>query len=331
MLLLAQPLPITRTGPSGARRALPTHDSSLLMLSPLAVLPAVLVPGEQLQAPSPSTHRSPQRGAVAEGSHRGPAGDTEQRLPRSDSSSGLGLHTLSILRHLMTNSADKRVFLQSLQPVRRGSWLGAAAWGWAPPWKRETFPRSPNASWPCEMPPHREPHKFPSACSPTGAPHFQGSSAQEGGTTLGLEPRLLGRLVGVSLGGDSVTSGNGSDGKTPAAKTAGYKRLGERERRPGRLPARAEKAPDRAVGTRRGRRTPQDRGGGRCGVSQAASPQPYTHGIASSAPQREDSPRDAWQRLCPDTHPHLPILPQPQGFPDGAAPCPYTGVESPEG
>lgn len=77
----------------------------------------------------------------------------------------------------------------------------------------------------------------------TGSHLPQGSSAQEGSTTLGLEPRLLGRLVGVSLGGDSVTSGNGSDGKTPAAKTTGYKRLGERERRPGRLPARPEKPP----------------------------------------------------------------------------------------
>lgn len=152
--------------------------------------------------------------------------------------------------------------------------------------KGKTIPRSPNASWPCEMPPHREPHSSALPAAPQRPHTFRAAVPM-----LGLELRLLGRLVGVSLGGDSVTSGNGSDGKTPAAKTAGYKRLGGRERA-GRQRGQKNRL-DGAVGTRRGRREPRDRGGGRSGVSRAASPQPHAHGIASSAPQREESPEDA--------------------------------------
>lgn len=112
-LLLAQPLPITRMGPSGARRALPSQGSSLLMLSPWPCSLHCLCPGSRYRCFPCASIPARSARAVAEGSHRGRAGDIKQRLQRSDSSSGLGLHTLSILRHLMTNNADKRVFLRS--------------------------------------------------------------------------------------------------------------------------------------------------------------------------------------------------------------------------
>lgn len=59
-LLLAQPLPITRTGPSGARRALPSQGSSVRMLSPLALL---LPAGPGASIPARSAR------AVAQGGH----------------------------------------------------------------------------------------------------------------------------------------------------------------------------------------------------------------------------------------------------------------------
>lgn len=49
--------------------------------------------------------------AVAESGRRGRAGNVKERLLRLHSSSGLGSHTPSILRHPMTNNTGKRVFL----------------------------------------------------------------------------------------------------------------------------------------------------------------------------------------------------------------------------
>lgn len=57
---------------------------------------------------------------------------------------------------------------------------------------------------------------------------------------------------------------------------------------------------DEAVGTRRRRRVPRDRGGGHCRVSQAPSPLAlHPRGPRSSAPQRDQTPRASWQWACP--------------------------------
>lgn len=218
---------------------------------------------------------------VAESVHRGRAGDVKQCLTRPDSSSGLESHTLSILRHLMTNNAGQRVFLQYQEPTReqelaQGCHCAPHQGVRSPqalPWKKQTLPMSPNAA--CQRGDATMPRalQVPICLQPTEAPRTRGSSAQEGSTALGLEPQLPGRLVGANLGGDSAASGNGSDGKKPRCQkhqdTKGWwsgsgGRAGCQRAEKNRL--------DGAVGTRRRRRVPRDRGGGHCGVSQAPSP-----------------------------------------------------------
>lgn len=233
-----------RTGPLGAGKALHPQTTSA---PPWCSAPSSLRHSCPARGDRHLPHPSSPCRAVAQSGCRGHAGDVKQSMQRPDSSSRLGSYALSILRHLMTNNAGKRVFLRSQEPVRQRELAQGCCCApcqhvhspQAPPWKKHP----PNKVSKCPMSTQGCHHAMSLTGSHLTAPCTRGSHAQEGSAVLGWEPRLPGRFVGVNLGGDSASSGNGSDGKNPTAKTPGHKGLEERERWPGRLPARGEKPP----------------------------------------------------------------------------------------